>query len=112
MPSTISKPIAPFVPFFSEEMAETHHIQLATKEEIYANADYISLHAPLLKETQGMINDESLAMCKDGVRIVNCARGELIDDECAARRTFKCSCRYLAVRFNTKQLFFDIAFSN
>ena len=72
-------------PFFSEEMAETHHIQLATKEEIYANADYISLHAPLLKETQGMINDESLAMCKDGVRIVNCARGELIDDEALAR---------------------------
>jgi len=72
-------------PFFSEEMAEKNNITLTTKEEIYANADYITLHAPLLKETHHLINDDSLSQCKDGVRIVNCARGELIDDDALAR---------------------------
>jgi D-3-phosphoglycerate dehydrogenase len=72
-------------PFFAEEMAEQNNITLATKDEIFAEADYITLHAPLLKETHHMINDETLAKCKDGVRIVNCARGELIDDAALLR---------------------------
>ncbi|MCH2662998.1 phosphoglycerate dehydrogenase [bacterium] len=72
-------------PFFSEEMAEKNNIVLATKDEIYAKADYISLHAPLLKETHHMMNDDSLSKCKEGVRIVNCARGELIDDDALLR---------------------------
>jgi D-3-phosphoglycerate dehydrogenase len=72
-------------PFFSEEMAEKNNITLATKDEIFAKADYITLHAPLLKETHHMINDDTLAKCKDGIRIVNCARGELIDDEALLR---------------------------
>lgn len=72
-------------PFFSEEMAEKNHITLASKDEIFAKADYITLHAPLLKETHHMINDDSLAQCKDGVRIINCARGELIDDDALLR---------------------------
>ncbi|MBS14000.1 MAG: phosphoglycerate dehydrogenase [Gemmatimonadetes bacterium] len=72
-------------PFFAEEMAEKNNIILASKEEIFSKADYISLHAPLLKETHHLINDDTLAQCKDGVRIVNCARGELIDDAALAR---------------------------
>ncbi len=72
-------------PFFSEEMAEKNNISLATKDEIFAQADYISLHAPLLKDTHHMINDETLAKCKEGVRVVNCARGELIDDHALLR---------------------------
>ena len=72
-------------PFFAEEMAEKNNIILAAKDEVFAKADYITLHAPLLKETHKMINDETLAKCKNGVRIVNCARGELIDDDALLR---------------------------
>jgi D-3-phosphoglycerate dehydrogenase len=72
-------------PFFSEDVAKKNSITLATKHEIFEQADYITLHAPLLKETYHMINDETLARCKDGVRIINCARGELIDDDALLR---------------------------
>lgn len=53
-------------------------IKLAPLDEIFANSDYITLHAPLNDGTRGMINAESLAKMKDGVRILNFARGELV----------------------------------
>lgn len=49
--------------------------------EIYAKSDYISLHSPLNDSTRGMINAETLAAMKDGVRILNFARGELVDSD-------------------------------
>jgi D-3-phosphoglycerate dehydrogenase len=49
-------------------------------EDIYANCDYITLHLPLLDATKGMVNKESIAAMKDGVRIMNFARGGLVDD--------------------------------
>lgn len=49
--------------------------------EIYAKSDYISLHSPLNDSTRGMINAETLATMKDGVRILNFARGELVDSD-------------------------------
>lgn len=56
----------------------------ASPEEIYAAADFISLHSPALPETKGMINAKTIAQMKDGVRIVNAARGVLIDDNALA----------------------------
>ncbi|MBQ2693912.1 MAG: 3-phosphoglycerate dehydrogenase [Clostridia bacterium] len=53
-------------------------IKLVELDEIFANSDYITLHAPLNDGTRGMINAESLAKMKDGVRILNFARGELV----------------------------------
>lgn len=50
---------------------------VATLDEIYAQADYVTLHLPLTPDTKGMINAESIAKMKDGVRIVNFARGDL-----------------------------------
>ncbi len=50
-------------------------------EYIYENADVISLHLPLLKETKHFINAKSLSKMKDGVILINCARGELINTE-------------------------------
>lgn len=50
-------------------------------DDIYAAADYISVHVPATPETTNMINAESLAKCKDGVRILNFARNELVDAE-------------------------------
>lgn len=52
-----------------------------SRKEIYENCDYITLHVPLTQETQHMINAESIAQMKDGVRIINLARGELVNDE-------------------------------
>lgn len=48
-------------------------------EEIYKQADFVSLHLPKTPETMNLINQETLAKMRDGVRIVNCARGELVD---------------------------------
>ena len=51
----------------------------ATVEEVYAKADYITLHLPMNADTKGMINSAAFAAMKDNVRIVNLARGELVD---------------------------------
>ena len=54
---------------------------VTTLDEVYAEADYITLHLPLLDSTKKMINKDSIAKMKDGVRILNFARGGLVDDE-------------------------------
>ncbi len=49
-------------------------------KEVYENSDYVSIHVPYNNETKGMINASSIAMMKNGVRILNFSRGELVDD--------------------------------
>ena len=49
-------------------------------DDVYANADYITLHVPATPDTKGFINKDSIAKMKDGVVIINCARGELFND--------------------------------
>lgn len=56
-------------------------IKASTYDEIYENADYITLHVPSTPETKGMINAEKLAKMKDGVRIINLARADLVNTE-------------------------------
>ena len=65
----------------------------ATFEDIYKNCDYISLHVPATKDTKGMINRDTIAMMKDGVKIVNLARADLVvaDDIKAALESGKVS---------------------
>jgi len=53
----------------------------ASYDEIYEKSDYITLHVPATKETKNMINAESIAKMKDGVRIINLARGDLVDSD-------------------------------
>jgi D-3-phosphoglycerate dehydrogenase / 2-oxoglutarate reductase len=67
-------------PFVSVSLAKEQAIRLATLEEIYAAADYITLHVGLTPQTAGMINEASIAKMKKGVRLVNCARGELVNE--------------------------------
>ncbi len=55
--------------------------RLAAPEDVYAAADFLTLHLPLTAETQGSIGAAAFARMKDGVRIVNTARGELVDEE-------------------------------
>jgi D-3-phosphoglycerate dehydrogenase len=67
-------------PFVSAAVARENGIKLVTLEELIAGSDYITLHVGLTPQTAGVINAKSLAAMKKGVRIINCARGELIDD--------------------------------
>ena len=79
-------------PFVPERLAKHLGLPLVpTVDELYANADIISLHALLTPETIGMINAASIAKMKDGVMIVNAARGKLINsaDLAAALRSGK-----------------------
>ncbi len=65
-------------PYLSPERAEDLGIEKVELDQVYARSDFISLHAPATDSTRGMINAESLAKMKKGVRIVNCARGPLV----------------------------------
>jgi len=67
-------------PFVSTAVAKEQGIRTAKLEEVYASADYLTLHVGLTPQTTGMINADSLKMMKRGVRLVNCARGELVDE--------------------------------
>lgn len=71
-------------PFVAAKVAGEHGIRLVELDEIYASADYLTLHVGLTPQTAGMINEKSLAKMKRGVRIINCARGELIDEAAVA----------------------------
>src|SRR5262245_54048157 len=67
-------------PFVSPVVAKEQGIRMASLGEAYAAADYLTLHVGLTDQTSGMINAESLKKMKPGVRLVNCARGELVDE--------------------------------
>src|SRR5438874_3367389 len=67
-------------PFVSAALAKDNGIKLATLDEVYAASDYLTLHVGLTPQTHNMINAESLKKMKKGVRLVNCARGELVDE--------------------------------
>jgi D-3-phosphoglycerate dehydrogenase len=67
-------------PYLSPSRAKELGIELLSTDALYAQADYISLHVALTHQTAGMINAESIAKMKRGVRLVNCARGELVDE--------------------------------
>lgn len=68
-------------PFVNPQTAADLGVKLVDLDTLYAQSDYISLHVAATPETKGMINRDTLAKMKTGVRIVNCARGELIDVE-------------------------------
>lgn len=72
-------------PFVSSSVAKEQNIRMAPLEEVYAAADYLTLHVGLTPQTTGMINEQSLKTMKRGVRLVNCARGELIDEAALAQ---------------------------
>ena len=70
-----------FDPFVSPALAENAHVTLRTLDELLQTSDYISLHTTLTAETKHLIGKDALTKVKAGVRIVNAARGELIEDE-------------------------------
>ncbi len=72
-------------PFLSREVADQVGIVMVKLETIYKDADIITVHVPLTEETTGMISDKQFEMMKKGVRVINCARGGIIDEEALVR---------------------------
>lgn len=68
-------------PFLTEEKAKKMGISSGTLEEVLQAADFITIHTPLLKETKYLINEKAFELMKDGVQIVNCARGGIIKED-------------------------------
>ncbi|MGA9187240.1 MAG: phosphoglycerate dehydrogenase [Methanosarcina sp.] len=72
-------------PFISEKRAVELGVRLCTVNEIAKEADYITVHTPLIKETRNILDDEQFTLMKPGVKILNCARGGIINEEALAK---------------------------
>jgi len=71
-------------PFMTTEKAEQLAIELVELDELFSRGDYITVHTPLTNETRNIINADAIARMKPGVRIINCARGGIVDEEALA----------------------------
>jgi D-3-phosphoglycerate dehydrogenase len=69
-----------FDPFISPEQAKEMGIELGTLDEVLAKADFITIHTPVTDETRGIIGADAFSKMKKGARLVNCARGGLVDE--------------------------------
>ncbi|MFT6271192.1 MAG: D-3-phosphoglycerate dehydrogenase [Dinoroseobacter sp.] len=76
--------VVAYDPFLSDERATKLGVTKVELDELYARADFITLHVPATDQTRGMINADALAKMKKGVRIINCARGGLVDEAALA----------------------------
>ena len=73
--------VVAYDPFISAERFRELGVESDTLDNVIARADFLTLHLPLNDETRGAIDAKAIAQMKDGVRIVNAARGELVDEE-------------------------------
>ena len=76
--------ILAYDPFISEERAGELGVTLTTVDDIVLNSDYITVHTPLTKDTKNLIDKEQFEKAKTGLRIINCARGGIINEEALA----------------------------
>lgn len=67
-------------PYLAVDSAEELGVELVELDELLSEADFVSVHAPLTDETAGLIGARELARIKPGARLINCARGELVDE--------------------------------
>lgn len=70
-----------FDPFLSKEVAENLGVEVVELKELFERSDFITVHTPLTEETKHLISSEEFAAMKKGVRIINCARGGIIDEQ-------------------------------
>ena len=71
----------PYISVKSAWSLDRRIVHAMNVEDIYKNCDYISVHVPLMDATRGMIGTDALALCKDGVRLLNFSRAALVDTE-------------------------------
>lgn len=72
--------IVAYDPFIAPEQARDLDIELAPLDEVYSRADFLTVHTPLTAETRGLIDADVFAKMKKGARVINCARGGLVDE--------------------------------
>jgi len=72
--------VVAYDPFLSQERAEKLGVQKVELDELLARADFITLHVPKTEQTSNILNAEAIAKMKPGVRVINCARGGLVDE--------------------------------
>jgi D-3-phosphoglycerate dehydrogenase len=73
-----------FDPFLTPERATQLGVEKVDLDALLARADFITLHTPLTEQTRNILSEANIARCKRGVRIINCARGGLVDEEALA----------------------------
>src|SRR5687768_14816207 len=71
-------------PFISEHLARDLGVELVSMDDLFARSDYVSLHMPSTAQTKQLVNADRLARAKKGIRIINTARGDLIDEKALA----------------------------
>jgi len=76
--------VVAYDPFLSEEKAAKMGVEKVDLDDLLARADFITLHVPLTDQTRNILSRENLAKTKKGVRVINCARGGLVDEEALA----------------------------
>ncbi len=72
--------VVAYDPYVSTQFAVEHHVKLAPLRDLLGMADFLSLHTSLTPQTEHILNAQTLAQTKPGVRIINCARGELVNE--------------------------------
>ncbi|XP_076756943.1 D-3-phosphoglycerate dehydrogenase [Xylocopa sonorina] len=85
--------VVAFDPLLTSDVANQLGVEKLSLEEIWPIADYITVHTPLIPQTKNLINATTLGKCKKGVRIVNVARGGIVDEDAllAALKTGQCA---------------------
>ena len=76
--------VAAYDPFISPERAQQMQVRLLPLPQLFAEADYISLHLPRTPDTENLVNAELLRTMKPTARLVNCARGGIVDEAALA----------------------------
>lgn len=69
-----------FDPVLNDESCRKMNIDPVELTELFEHSDYITVHTPLNDRTRNLLNDETLKLCKKGVRLINCARGGIYNE--------------------------------
>ncbi len=73
--------IVAYDPFVAQQQSRDLEIDIASLDQVLSQADFLTIHTPLTVETRGLIDANALAKMKDGARVINCARGGLVDEQ-------------------------------
>ncbi|HTY21942.1 MAG TPA: phosphoglycerate dehydrogenase [Desulfomonilaceae bacterium] len=73
--------VAAYDPYLSPEQAKQIGVKLCSLDEVFKESDIITLHVPLTDETRGLISAKNIAKMRDGVRIINCSRGPVVNED-------------------------------
>ncbi|KAM9242663.1 D-3-phosphoglycerate dehydrogenase isoform 4-T4 [Dugong dugon] len=90
-------------PIIPPEVSSSFGVQQLPLEEIWPLCDFITVHTPLLPSTTGLLNDSTFAQCKKGVRVVNCARGGIVDEGALLRALQSGQCAGAALDVFTEE---------